>query len=131
MYPSLKIVLCFFLLVSSSGHVFAHELTPTYVKLKQSYVENVLTTSVNLWNARVDVLYYKAGVYDKDMKPVPFFALPGDVVKLEYTERQKIDVFISTVEAKKAVYICTRSQILKGLKQKTVVSSKICSKIIK
>ncbi len=114
----------------SSGHAAsAHELTPTYVKLRQSYLENVLTTSVNLWNGRADVLYYKVGVFDKDMSPIEFFSLPAEILKLEYTERQKIDVYISASNSKKAVYICTRSRILKGLKQKTVISSKICSKI--
>lgn len=127
MYSSLKLVIVFLLL--SSGYASAHELTPTYVELKQSYVENVLTTSVYLWNGRADVLYYRVNVYDKDMKEVEFFSLPAEIVKLEYTKRQKIDVYMSSLNARKAVYICTRSQILKGLKQKTVVSSKICSKI--
>jgi hypothetical protein len=126
-YSSLKLVIVFLLL--SSGYASAHELTPTYVELKQSYVENVLTTSVYLWNGRADVLYYRVNVYDKDMKEVEFFSLPAEIVKLEYTKRQKIDVYMSSLNARKAVYICTRSQILKGLKQKTVVSSKICSKI--
>ena len=127
MYSSLKLVIVFLLL--SSGYASAHELTPTYVELKQSYVENVLTTSVYLWNGRADVLYYRVNVYDKDMKEVEFFSLPAEIVKLEYTKRQKIDVYMSSLNARKAVYICTRSQILKGLKQKTVISSKICSKI--
>ena len=127
MYSSLKLVIVFLLL--SSGYASAHELTPTYVELKQSYVENVLTTSVYLWNGRADVLYYRVNVYDKDMKEVEFFSLPAEIVKLEYTKRKKIDVYMSSLNARKAVYICTRSQILKGLKQKTVVSSKICSKI--
>jgi len=126
-YSSLKLVIVFLLL--SSGYASAHELTPTYVELKQSYVENVLTTSVYLWNGRADVLYYRVNVYDKDMKEVEFFSLPAEIVKLEYTKRQKIDVYMSSLNARKAVYICTRSQILKGLKQKTVISSKICSKI--
>ena len=130
MYSSLKLVIVFLLLgLFSSGYASAHELTPTYVQLKQSYVENVLTTSVYLWNGRADVLYYRVNVYDKDMKEVEFFSLPAEIVKLEYTKRQKIDVYMSSLNARKAVYICTRSQILKGLKQKTVVSSKICSKI--
>lgn len=130
MHTSLKIAL-FFLIVLSSGQINAHELTPTYIKLRQSYVENVLTTRVNLWNGRADVLYYKLNVYNKDWEKVPFFALPGDVVKVDFTERMKLDVFIGAPEAANAVYVCTRSQILKGLKQKTVISSKICSKIIK
>lgn len=113
----------------SSGYANAHELTPTYVELRQSYVANVLTASVYLWNGRADVLYYSVNVYDKDMQEVQFFSLPAEIIKLEYTKRQKIDVYVSTPNARKAVYICTRSQILKGLKQKTVVSSKICSKI--
>jgi len=129
-YTPLRIAL-FFLIVLSSGHLSAHELTPTYIKLRQSYVENVLTTRVNLWNGRADVLYYKLNVYNKDWEKVPFFSLPGSVVKVDYTERMKLDVFIGAPEAANAVYVCTRSQILKGLKQKTVISSKICSKIIK
>lgn len=127
MHTFVKLV--FLLLIMSSGHTSAHELTPTYVKLRQSYLENVLTTSVNLWNGRADVLYYKVGVFDKDMNPIEFFSMPAEILKLEYTERQKIDVYISASNSKKAVYICTRSRILKGLKQKTVISSKICSKI--
>lgn len=129
MYTSLRLGIVFLLLSLGSGYVSAHELTPTYVELKQSYVANVLTTSVYLWNGRADVLYYEVNVYDKDMKEVEFFSLPSEIIKLQYTKRQKIDVYMSSLNARKAVYICTRSQILKGLKQKTVISSKICSKI--
>ena len=128
MYTLIRIAL-FFLVVLGSGSLSAHELTPTYIKLRQSYVENVLTTRVNLWNGRPDVLYYKLNVYDENWEEVPFFALPGNVVKVDYTERMKLDVFIGAPDAVNAVYVCTRSQILKGLKQKTVISSKICSKI--
>lgn len=128
MHTSIKLVICFLLFIGC-GRISAHELTPTYVDLKQSYVQNVLTTKLMLWNGRADVLYYKVLVYDKDFKELPFVATPGKIIKVEYSKRQELDVFLGAADARDAVYICTRSQILKGLKQKTVISSKICSKI--
>ena len=128
MYSAIKLFLaCFLILISIS--VNAHELTPTYTELKQSHVENILTTQVTLWNGRADILYYEVRVFTEDWKDIPFHALPGKRLKIKYTERQKIDIYIAEKEKNKAVYICTRSQILKGSKQKTVVSSNICSKI--
>lgn len=128
MHSAVKLFLtCFLFLIT--GQISAHELTPTYTKLKQSYVENILTTQLTLWNGRADVLYYKIKVFTEDWKEVPFHALPGKTIKLEYTQRQKIDIYIAEKEKNRAVFICTRSQILKGSKQKTVVSSNICSKI--
>ena len=128
MHSFIKLFLtCFLFLIG--GQAVAHELTPTYTQLKQSYVENILTTQLTLWNGRADVLYYRIKVFTEDWEEVSFRALPAKTIKVEYTERQKIDIYIAEKDKNKAVYICTRSQILKGLKQKTVVSSNICSKI--
>ena len=112
MHSSIKLFLTSFLLLVW-GQATAHELTPTYTELKQSYVENILTTQLTLWNGRADVLYYKIKVFTEDWEDVPFHALPGKTIKIEYTERQKIDIYIAEKDKNKAVYICTRSQILK------------------
>ena len=50
------------LMLWASGHVSAHEFTPTYPKLKTSYVEGVLYATMTLFNARDDVEYYQFGV---------------------------------------------------------------------
>ena len=35
----------------------AHELTPTYPKMRPSYIEDVSVTQMKMWNRREDVLY--------------------------------------------------------------------------
>lgn len=106
----------------------AHEFTPTYPELRPSYVPGVLRAEMFLFNARTDVSYYEISVYDKDWNPVPF-AGSEKVIPIAYLERKKIDVYIRQADRDRAVYICSRSKILTGMKQSTVVSSKICSKI--
>ena len=50
----------------------AHELTPTYPELRSSYIPGVLTTKLKMWNARMDVDYYKIEVTDENWNAVPF-----------------------------------------------------------
>lgn len=126
MYSS---VIKFFLLCLVSGSAMAHELLPTYPKIKNSYIPNVLTSSVTLWNGREDILYYQVDMFDMEWNPINFYATPSKLLKLDYLGRQKIDIYVGNADAKKEMYICTTSKILPGSRQKTVVSSKICSKI--
>lgn len=108
----------------------AHEMTPTYPKLVPSFMEGVEVTQVTLFNKREDVQYYEIGVFDKEWKPVPFVSA-YKVVRIEYLAKLHIDVYIAKEDAKKAVYLCSISK-LRGLPRKgTLVSSKICSKIVK
>ena len=104
----------------------AHELTPTYPELRSSYIPGVLTTTLKMWNARMDVDYYKIEVFDKDWNAVPFITAE-EIFPLAYTERREIEVFLP--EETSARYICTRSMLRKEGRQKTVISSKVCSKI--
>ena len=110
----------------ASGSLSAHELTPTYPKLEQSYMENILRTKVKIWNARIDVKYYKIEVTDKDWNPVPFIT-KEKVLKLEHLQREDIEIFFPKDTT--ATYICTRSLLQKDNTQRTVISSKVCSKI--
>ena len=116
----------FIILLAVSGSVMAHELTPTYPKLEQSYIPNVLQTKVKMWNARVDVVYYKLEVTDKDWKEVPFIA-DEKIFKLDYMQRREIEIFLPSDTS--AMYICTRSMLQKGAQSRSMISSKVCSKI--
>ena len=109
-----------------SGSAMAHELTPTYLKLEQSYIPNVLQTKVKMWNARVDVVYYKIEVSDKDWKEVPFIT-DEKMFKLDYMQRREIEIFLPSDTS--AMYICTRSMLEKGVRSRSMISSKVCSKI--
>jgi len=104
----------------------AHELTPTYPELRNSYIPGVLTTKLKMWNARADVEYYKIEVTDEDWNDVPFITT-DEIFLLKYTDRREIEIFLPIDTT--ARYICTRSLLKKEGQQKTVISSKVCSKI--
>ena len=114
------------LLLLVSGSAMAHELTPTYPELKQSYMRDVLQVNLKMWNARVDVTHYKIEVTDKDWKDVPFIT-NEKTFRLEHFGRRNIEIFLPSDTT--AMYICTRSLLEKGNAQKSIVSSKVCSKI--
>ena len=117
------------LLLLASGSAMAHELTPTYPKLTPSYIPGVLSTHVVLWNARQDVNFFKVEVFDADMQPVSFIATGGDLKKVDYLGRVHIEVFIRDQDKDEATYICTQSKLKRGAVQKSLVASKVCSKI--
>lgn len=123
MYRAL--ILSFLLL---SGYASAHQFTPTYPKMKQSHTMGVLTTQMMLFNSRKDISYYSVGVYDADWNPVDF-ATSEKLFKVDYLSRKFIDIYIRANDKSRAVYICSRSKILKEYKQVPVISSRICSKI--
>ena len=122
MHSSLKLLLLLFV----SGYASAHELTPTYPELRSSYMEGVVTTKLKMWNARMDVEYYKIEVTDEDWNPVPFIT-DETVFRLGWRQRRDIDIFLPNDTT--ASYICTRSMLQKGNAQKSIISSKVCSKI--
>jgi len=103
-------------------------MTPTYPKLVDSHVPEVLKTSIKLFNKRANVEYYEIGVFDNDFKNVPFVT-SYNIVKLPYLKHVKFDVYIRAVDKEKAKYICTISKLRTTDKVRTAVSSKICSKI--
>lgn len=116
------------LLLVMSGYVSAHEFTPTYPKLKNSYVEGVLYTTMTLFNLRKDVEYYEFGVFNAEWEKVPF-AMQNKVMRFKHLEKKKIDIYIREKDKKEVVYICSKSKLIVTGRAKTSVSSRICSKV--
>ena len=114
------------ILLCVSGSAMAHELTPTYPKLEPTYINGVLSTKLIMWNARVDVEHYKIEVTNAFWNDVPFIT-DEKIVKLGYHERREIEIFLP--EDTTAQYICTRSLLEKGKRSRSIISSKVCSKI--
>ena len=107
---------------------FAHEMTPAYPKFSGSYIDDVSTTKMKLFNRRDDVSYYKIEVWDNDWKPVPF-ASTNKIIKIGYNKTVSFDVYVQTKDIKYVVYICTISKNFKQELKVTLVASRICSKI--
>lgn len=105
-----------------------HEMTPTYPKFKPSYLDNVYTTKMEMFNKRSDVEYYEIGVFDKDFNPIPFVS-SYRVYRIKYLKHVSFDVYIRKVDKPKVKYICSISKLRKDSKVRTAVSSRICSKI--
>ena len=116
------------LILWASGHVSAHEFTPTYPKLKTSYVEGVLYATMTLFNARADVEYYQFGVFDAEWNKVPF-AMQNKIMRFKHLDKKTVEVYIREKDSKDAVYICSKSKLLVKGGSKTSVSTRICSKI--
>ena len=90
-------------------------------------MDDVLVTSMTLFNARSDVDYYEIQVLDKDMNPVPF-ATGERIFNIGHLRRKVIDVYISSKDEERAVYICSRSKSLGEDVSRATISSRICSK---
>ena len=114
------------ILVSTSA--VAHELTPTYPELRPAFVDNVLVTTMKMWNRRNDTNYYEIQVFDLEWKKIPF-ATTDKIIKIGYLEHKTSDVYIREKDAKIAEFICTVSKQLKQDVISTGVKSKICSRI--
>ena len=115
-------------LVLYSVGLKAHEWTPTYPELTQSYVESVLVTEMELWNGRPDVEYYQINVWDSDWNPVPF-AVAQRIIRVKYLSRASVNVYVRKSDSEKVTYICSKSKLVKDSGTKALIASRICSKI--
>jgi len=106
----------------------AHEMVPTYPKMKPSYIDGLDVTTMKMFNKRADVEYYEIGVFDADFNPIQFVT-SYTILKIEYLGHVTFDVYIREEDRQKATYICSRSKLRKGSTVRTVVASRICSKI--
>ena len=126
-------VLSFLIIITASGQGIAHEWLPTYPKLTMSHVPGVYRTQMRLFNSRKEINYYKVTVHDGDMDPVPFaltanqFAL--NTIQVGYMKQKKIDIYIRDADKDRAVYIFSKSRPLADSQTKTMLYSRICSKI--
>ena len=116
------------MLTSSLG--YAHEMVPTYPKLKASAYEGVVETDIELFNKRDDVEYYEIAVFDENWANVPFVS-NFKIVKLDYLERIKFKIYLAKKSQNRAKYICSRSRLRGEEMPTTIISSMICSKFKK
>jgi len=107
--------------------VSAHEMTPTYPQWTPSHVEGVWKTTMEMFNKRKDVEWYEIAVFDKDFEPVNFVT-SYRLFSMPYLSHVKFDVYVAAPDVHKAKYICSKSKLRLLSEQKTMVSSRICSK---
>ena len=108
--------------------VSAHEMTPAYPIVKPSHVTGVVKVDLSLFNSREEINYYEIGLYDLNWNRIPFSAVYR-IIKVGYKERKNFSVYIRESDLDEAVYVCTTSKIRRQLETKTLVSSKICSRL--
>ena len=114
------------LLCASAVH--GHEFTPTYPEFTSSYVDNVVTTRMKLFNKRKEISYYEIGVFDVEWNPLSF-ASETKIVNVEYLGTKSIDIYIKNTDLDRVEYICSISKIIKGTVKSSGVKSKICSRV--
>lgn len=107
---------------------YAHEMTPAHPKLGPSHIEGVVRTELKMFNKRSDVEWYEVGVFDTDWNPVPFVTT-YKVLRLPYLGHVKFDVYLRRQDAKRAMYVCSRSKLLGNEAKETMVASRICSRL--
>lgn len=115
------------LLVLLGTQVVAHEMTPTYPKWEPSHVQGVYKTTIEMFNKREDVEWYEIGVFNKNWEPIQFVS-QYRLFKMPHLSRIKFDVYISMPDVAAAEYICSKSKLRLISEQKTMVSSRICSR---
>ena len=110
------------------AQVNAHQWTPTYPKIEPAFVKGIYQAKMHLFNSRKDVSYYTFEVFDEEFKSVPF-ATAQRTIQLDYLKKAEVVIYFREADYLRSVYICSRSMILQGDTNRTVVSSRICSKI--
>lgn len=108
--------------------VNSHDLVPTYPEIKESHVTGIYQANLSTWNKREEIEYYEIGVFDQDFEPVRFATIEK-VVRIKYLSKKKFSVYIKEADLDRAMYICTTSKTRKENITRTIVSSKVCSKI--
>ena len=108
--------------------VSAHEMTPAYPIVKPSHVTGVVKVDLSLFNSREEINYYEIGLYDLNWDRIPFSAVYR-IIKVGYKERKNFSVYIRESDLDEAVYVCTTSKIRRQITTRTLISSKICSRL--
>ena len=124
----MKFVTYFMAFILYASHVHGHEMTPTYFEIKPSYIDNVYSTSMQIFNRRADVKYYELQAFDEYWNKIPF-ASNSKILRIEYLKEKKVELYYRKKEKNKVFYVCSVSKILKGAVKYTAITSKICSKI--
>lgn len=117
-----------FLGVATVTSVSAHEMTPAYPEVKPSHVRDVVKADMSLFNSREEVEFYEVDVFDKNFNMIPF-KTKYKLIRIGYKERKNFIVYIRKMDLNRATYICTTSRFKKDTKTRTLVSSRICSRL--
>src|SRR6056300_1333729 len=105
----MKLLIVMFMLLSSVGILHAHEMTPTYPKMRPSHLDNVYVTTMEMFNKRKDVEYYEIGVFDAEWNPVPFVT-SYEIINIRYLGHVTFDVYIRKSDVGRVEYICSKSK---------------------
>ena len=116
------------LLIGWATVVSAHEMTPAYPVLKPTYVTGVVKAEMSLFNSREDVEYYQIDLFDLNWTNIPFSS-KYRIIKVGYKERKDFIVYIRELDLDEATYICTTSKVKKNTQSRTLIVSRICSRI--
>ena len=116
------------LFIGLASIVHAHEMTPAYPKLKPSHVSGVMKVQLSLFNQREDVKYYQIELFDLDFNSIPFSSTYR-IMKVGHKERRDFEVYIRRSDLNNPLYVCTISKVVKSRGTRTLISSRICSKI--
>lgn len=120
-----RLVVLFLLLSFSTS---AHEMTPAYPEVKPSHVAGVVKVEMSLFNSREEIEWYQIELFDLNWTNIPF-ASSYRIINIGYKERKSFDVYIRKADIDEAVYLCTTSKVRKTSESRTLISSKICSRL--
>ena len=106
----------------------SHEMTPAYPEVKMSHVKNVVKVEMSLFNSREEIKYYQIDLFDLNWMNIPF-STPYRIMKVGYKEHKAFDVYIRKRDMPEAVYLCTTSKVKKTNQSRTLISSRVCSRL--
>ena len=120
-----RLIVLFLLLSFSTS---AHEMTPAYPVVKPSHVDGVVKVEMSLFNSREEIEWYQIELFDLNWTNIPF-ASSYRIINIGYKERKSFDVYIRKADMDEAVYLCTTSKVRKTSMSRTLISSRICSRL--
>ena len=106
----------------------AHEMTPAYPEVKTSHVKDVVKVEMSLFNSREEIRYYQIDLFDLNWMNIPF-STTYRIMQVEYKEHKSFDVYIRKRDMPEAVYLCTTSKVKKANQSRTLIASRICSRL--
>lgn len=103
-------------------------MTPAYPVVKPSHVDGVVKVEMSLFNSREEIEWYQIELFDLNWTNIPF-STTYRIMNIKYKERKSFDVYIRKVDMDEAVYLCTTSKVRKTSMSRTLISSRICSRL--
>ena len=106
----------------------AHEMTPAYPEVRPSHIKNVVKVKMSFFNSREEIQYYQIDLFDLNWMNIPF-STTYRIMQVKYKEHKAFDVYIRKRDMPEAVYLCTTSKVKKTNQSRTLISSRICSRL--